>query len=112
MMKITFDTNNKEEVAEVLALIAPESNTADRKEPKEEKTTPSIPKEEKAAEKPKKAPVKKAGKTTLADLKELAKNKVAVSGRDKVKAIIAEFAEKLAEVAEKDYAELAEKLAI
>ena len=84
-------------------------------EPKVKKTTPSIPKEEKAAEEPKKTPAKKAPKevkVTLADLKELAKQKVISVGREKVKAIIAEFADKLAEVKESDYVELAEKLAV
>lgn len=109
MMKITFDTQNKEEVAEVLAVIAPESKSEVATEPKEEKSIPkSTPKPKKTPE-PKEEPVKKADKVSLADLKEAAKN-AARTDKDAVKSAIGEFAPKLAEVDESNYDELYKKL--
>lgn len=93
-----------------------QSNTVKAEEPKEEKTTPTIPKEEKAPEEPKKTRTKKPKAEpkdvaiTLADLKESAKNAVSRSSREDVKKTIAEFADKLAEVAEADYGKLYKKL--
>ncbi len=79
--------------------------------PVEDKTdkdaTPTIPEKKKAAKKP----VEKTVTVTLAQLKELAKVKVGATDRETVKAIISEFAPKLAEVKEADYQALSEKLA-
>lgn len=112
-MKITFDTKNKEEVAEVVLLLTQLSISGIAKgvEAKEtEKTTPTIDEPKKDAEKSKKTPAKKDGKITLADLKESAKKAVGRSSREEVKTTIGEYAEKLAEVDEADYAELDKKL--
>lgn len=102
-MKITFDTKNEEEVAEVLALIGGESKSKVGTEPKKQKPNPKPTQEKKEAVAP---------DIKLEDLKELAKNKVKTSGREKVKEIIAEYAPKLAEVKTEDYAELALKLEV
>ena len=107
-MKVTFDTQNAKEVAEVktlLGLLVPENNS---KVGTASKETKSIPK---PTPKPKKAPEpKKEVEITLADLKESAKNAVTRSSREEVKKTIGEFAEKLAEVAKADYDKLHEKL--
>ena len=104
-MKITFDTLNEKEVAEVLSLLAPESKSKVGTEPKEDKTIP------KPTPKPKSEPKPKVEATIkLADLKESAKNAVTRSSREDVKKTISEFAEKLAEVAEADFGKLYKKL--
>jgi len=120
-MKITFDTQSENEVHEVVGLlknmgvlrvrrqdeveVTPESKSKVGTSPKEDKTIPeSTPKSKKTPEPEKETAI------TLADLKELAKNKVTSSSRGEVKKIISEFAEKLAEVKPEDYVKLAEKL--
>lgn len=70
---------------------------------KTKKASPSIPKEE--------TPVENTSEPlTLADVKQLAQECVAVTNRDKVKVVIHEFGSKLTEVAESDYEALAAKL--
>ena len=126
-MKITFDTQNENELQEVVTLlenmgmskagrleevIPPrEIASANVEEPKKENPAPSIPKEEKAPEEPKKTPKKSTKSSiTLADLKESAKNAVARTSREDVKGAIGEFAPKLAEVVEADFGKLYKKL--
>lgn len=109
-MQITFDTKNKEEVAEVVLFLTTIGVTLTEtivEETEKKKTTPTIPKEKKAVE-PKSEPQKSEIK--LADLKESAKNAVTRSSREDVKKTISEFAEKLAEVNETDYGKLYKKL--
>jgi len=120
-MLVTFNTKDENEVQEVVTLlenmgmskvgrleevdVTPESKPKVDTSPKEDKTIPESTPKSKKTPKPEKEAV-----ITLADLKELAKNKVATSSRDEVKKIISEFAEKLAEVKPEDYVKLAEKL--
>lgn len=77
----------------------------------------SLPKDEKVAEEPEKAPAKKRATkakvtVTLEELKDLAAKRAKVSGRDKTRAIIGEYGEKLSEVKPEDYEALAEKLGL
>ena len=113
-MKIIFNTEDKEQVQEVAQLLSTMGVTINPigvEEPKTKKATPSVPKEEKPVEEPKKTPTKKpVGKAksgiTLANLKESAKNAVTRSSREDVKKAIGNYAEKLAEVSEEDYGKL------
>lgn len=113
-MKVTFDTQNAEEVIEVALLLGSMKITLDTPPVK----TPSAPKVEKVIPKatpaPKKAPTPSKPKgeitVTLGDLKDLAKDKAQSSGRDAVKNTIGEFAPKLTEVKVADYLPLCEAL--
>ena len=120
-MKVTFDTNNKDEVIEVSNLIqnlilrdgySPESKSEVGTEPEKEESIPKPTPKPKSAPKPKPEPKKEETKPsiTLADLKESAKNAVSRTSREDVKKVISEFAEKLAEVAEADYGKLYKEL--
>jgi len=123
-MKITFDTLNEKEVAEVVSLLelfgmvrgsTPQKGVTSTEtvveDKKTKKTTPTITEEKKDAVEPEKTPVKKTeSKIGLADLKESAKKAVGRSSREEVKTTIGEFAEKLAEVDEADYGKLYKKL--
>lgn len=90
---------------------------------KEEKTTPTMPEDKKepeeapTEEKPKrkrrtKAEMEAETKTevTLSELKDLAQKLAGEKGRDKVKAVISEFAGKLSDVTKDDYEALVAKL--
>ena len=117
-MKITFDTRNKEEVAEVLAYLLGNTHSVTEtatEAPKKEKSTPSIPEEEKAVEAPveKKASAKKPApkkaveaKVTLDTLKTTCKTATLKTSREEVKACISKYGTKLSEVKAEDYAEL------
>lgn len=128
-MKITFDTNNLEEVTEVATYLErlltgavvkltdtveePETHVDEVETPEgmvevtpEVKTAPE-PTEE---PKPKRKPKAKKPSISLQDLKDLAKDQVPVIGRTKVKEIISEYADKLTEVKESDYEALATAL--
>lgn len=106
-MKITFDTNNIDEVNEVkkfLGLENAHSVTVDRVEaPKKVKTTPSIPKKEKPVEAPVEPKTTKPKTITLDELKDTAKKAVLKTDRTKVKECISKYADKLAEVKTEDY---------
>jgi len=100
-MKITFDTKNEEEVAEVLALLGGERKAKTPTEAKEEKPNPKpTPKKKEAT----------GSKIKLEDLKESAKNAVTRTDREKVKETIGNYAPKLAEVSEEDYGKLYKSL--
>jgi hypothetical protein len=110
-MRITFDTKNKEEVAEVLELLTNMEKTVVKltetplKEPETKKTTRRSPK---AKKEPVEPVIEKEVKPTitLSDLKESAKNAVGRTNRAEVKKTIGEFADKLADVNEADYEQL------
>ena len=120
-MKITFDTQNTEEVIEVALLLqnmkivleTPTKKAVKQtekliEEPKPKKATQSTPKVKKVTEE---APTEtKETAISLADLKESAKDAVGRTDREKVKAVISEFADKLANVDEADYGKLYKKL--
>lgn len=119
-MKITFDTNNEQEVAEVVELLdaigaidTAEDNTEAPQEPKKVSEGVDKAEVEKEPQKPKKESPKSTIK--LADLKDAAAKAVERLGngsehREKVKSVIGEFAPKLAEVAEADFGKLYKKL--
>lgn len=107
-MKVTFDTQNEKEVAEVktlLGLLVPESNSEVGRKPEETKSIPKPTPASKNTPKPKDEIA-----VSLEILKDSAKNAVTRSSREDVKKAIGEFAEKLAEVKKADYAKLYENL--
>ena len=115
-MKITveIDTKNKSSVQDGINFLRSligeaHSVTETAPEPtKKQKTTPSKAKVEKA---PEEAPTQEAKSSITIDvLKDSAKNAVTKTDRTKVKEVINEFAEKLAEVKEADYGKLYKKL--
>jgi len=117
-MKITFDTQNEQEVQEVtnlLQMMALQSNGNVPSQPKEVVTntnTASKDKKPSEASKPsRKAKAKKtASSITLGDLKAVAQEAVGRTDRQKVKEVISQYAEKLNEVSEEDYQKLFDTL--
>lgn len=119
-MKVTFDTQNEVEVKEVATLLGLLGEV-----PVETKTEVAVKQTETAVEDtkeaepiPKPTQVKKRAprakkeevKVTLADLKELAKNKSTSAGREAVKEVISNYGGKLADVKTTDYQALSEDL--
>lgn len=118
-MKITFDTNNLEEVTEVatylerlLTELQAKATTSPKKEEVIPEVTPEVETSPEPTEEPKakRKPKAKKPSISLQDLKDLAKDQVPVIGRTKVKEIISEYADKLTEVKESDYEALATAL--
>ena len=124
-MKVTIEINteDKSTIIAGLSLLAHlNTDTVEAPEPKKTVKTPkATPKTKKAPEKPEtpvetptkedtpKEEVKQEG-ITLSNLKDRAKDKAQSAGREKVKACIGEFAQKLTEVDEADYGKLYKKL--
>ncbi len=110
-MKITFDTLNKTEVAEVLALLTP-----DNKKPVEAPEAPKEVKPPKTTRKAKEVAVEPetiaetVPSITLANLKDRAKEKAQIVGREKVKECISNYAPKLTEVSKEDFEKLYKSL--
>lgn len=111
-MTITFNTNNKEEVKEIVELLtligAIKSDIAVKRTEKGSET----PKEVKpiVTPTPEDKNASTASKVTLTDLQKLAKTKATDVGRAEVKTAIAKYAEKLSAVGESDYANLLKDL--
>jgi len=117
-ISIEIDTQNKSNVAEVITYLGTFLGSADSvtekavEAPKKKKVTPSKAKEEKAVEAPveEKPKTEKAGKVTLEMVKSSAQNAVQRTDRIKVKEVIGEYANKLAEVKPSDFEDLYIKL--
>lgn len=107
-MIITFNTQNNEELQEVVTLLENMGmSKAGRLDTPEKLVEDKTPKKN---TEPKPEPKKAVEAIKLADLKEAAKNAVTRSSREDVKKTIGEFAEKLAEVDEADYGKVYKKL--
>jgi len=111
-IQIEIDTKSSTEVSEAIKLLTSLLNKAPEAK-KTAKVANAIPKERKQAEKPEnisEQPKKLVDDVKLGTLKDLARDKAQSVGRSEVKTAISKYADKLTEVAEKDYVSLAKDL--